>query len=249
MQEMKMGKERVKVSDISDLQERRRLSQKKFTTKDMIEVSPLTKTQTDLFYSYNSGFPLILNMGCAGTGKTFLSLYLAFRDVLGSTPYDRVTLVRSAVPSRDVGFLPGTLEDKMGVYESPYEAICDQIFEYKKNYENLKRLGYIDFMSSSYVRGLTLDNTIIVADECQNYSTQEFNSIMTRVGENSRIIFCGDMAQTDLWYSRKDVSGMNGFIDIAEQMKNAVIHRFEIDDICRSGIIREYLVAKEQMGY
>lgn len=241
-----MGKKKSQLSEkVADMEARRQGSQKKFTSHDINNIEPLTQTQQALFESYNSNIPVIMNIGSAGTGKTFLSLYLALREVIESPVYDRVIIVRSAVPSRDVGFLPGSLEEKMEIYEKPYEAICDEIFKYKRNYENLKKINYVEFISSSYIRGMTLDNAIIIMDEFQNSTLQEMDSVMTRVGINSKIIFCGDIKQSDLIYKKNDVSGFGEFLNIISHMNEAAIHEFGINDIIRSGIVKSYLQAKE----
>ena len=221
---------------------------KKFHTKDMTDIQPLTKTQKEVFESYNSNFNLFLH-GSAGSGKTFLGLYLGLRDVLDTgTPYNKLIIIRSNVATRDVGFIKGSLEEKLEIFETPYIDICNRLFSYDKTYENLKKLGYIDFMSSSFLRGLTFDNSIIVVDEASNMNAHELDSVITRVGKDSKIIFAGDIKQTDLLKSTRDKSGVVDFMHILNKMPEFALIEFSTDDIVRSGLVRSYLVTKEKLN-
>ena len=223
-------------------------NKKKFHVKDLNRVTPLTKTQREVVIAYNSNFNLFLH-GSAGTGKTFLSMYLGLRDVLDeSTPYKRLIIVRSSVPTRDIGFLPGTQEEKMEAYEIPYSDICNRLFNYSKTYDNLKKLGYVEFMSTSYIRGLTFDNAVILVDESENMTMHELDSIITRVGENSKIVFSGDIRQTDLTKSNRDSSGVVDFMTILSRMSEFATIEFTPDDIVRSGLVRNYLIKKEKLN-
>lgn len=219
---------------------------------DLIEINAKTENQGQFFSQYNEK-PAFLLHGCAGTGKTFIALYKALEDVLekGSI-HDKVVIVRSAVPSRDIGHLPGNEEEKTEVYSAPYQNMCQELFPGKMlPYKRLVDNQYIDFMCTSFVRGITLDNAIVIVDECQNLNDMEINSIMTRVGVNTKIIFCGDFRQTDL-YKRNDMSGLKKFMVTIESMPSFSLIEFGPDDIVRSDIVREYILARmayeEQYG-
>ena len=216
----------------------------------LVDIEPLTDNQKRLFDSYNSDKHIVA-YGCAGTGKTFITLYNALRDVLDeNTPYQNVYLVRSLIATREIGFLPGDHEDKSSLYQIPYKSMVKYMFQMSSDvdfemlYGNLKAQETIKFWSTSFLRGTTLDNAIIIVDEFQNLNFHELDSIITRVGENSRIIFCGDAMQTDL-IKDKERNGIHDFMRILEMMPDdfAMIE-MGIDDICRSGLVRNYLLAK-----
>lgn len=205
-------------------------------------ITPLTPTQEDVFRSYERGQHLMLH-GSSGSGKTYVSLYLALRDVLsGTSQFKKVIIIRSVVPSRDMGFLPGSIKEKTRVYEEPYREICDDLFGFGSGYETLKARKLIEFTSTSFLRGLTFQDSIVLVDEFQNNSFQEVNTVMTRVGDNSRIIFCGDYRQTDL----KEKSGLRHFMNITKMIPNFAHIEFTQDDIVRSGLVKDYIVASEK---
>lgn len=181
--------------------------------------------------------------GAAGTGKTFIAMYKALEEVMDKgNPYQKVVLVRSVVPSRDIGHLPGDEKEKTDVYLAPYKATCQQLFNTDQAYERLVEQKNIEFMITSFVRGITIDNAVIIVDECQNMNFQELSSIMTRVGENTKIIFCGDFKQTDLC-KKNDQSGLRDFVEIIKHMPSFRSIEFEIEDIVRSDLVREFIVA------
>ena len=220
----------------------------------MIPIEPLTPNQEKIFDAWDEGKNLFV-YGGAGTGKTFTVLYKALHDCLKSTPnYERVYLVRSLVATREIGFLPGDHEDKSSLYQIPYKNMVKYMFELGNDndfeilYGQLKAQETIKFWSTSFLRGVTLDNSVIIIDEMQNLNFHELDSIITRVGENSRIIFCGDAMQTDLIKDRER-NGIHDFMRILELMPDdfAMIE-MGIDDICRSGLVRNYLMAKNAMG-
>jgi len=193
-------------------------------------------------YAYK---PAFLLHGCAGTGKTFIALYRALEEVMdkGSTR-DKVIIVRSAVPSREIGHLPGDQDEKTEVYSAPYQSMCQELFPTKQQpYQRLIEQKYLDFMCTSFVRGITLDHSIVIVDECQNLNDMEINSIMTRVGVNTKIIFCGDFRQTDL-YKRNDLSGLKKFMVTVENMPSFCSIEFGSEDIVRSALVREYIEAR-----
>ena len=216
-------------------------------------IEPLTDNQERVFKSYAEGKHLVLH-GAAGTGKTFISLFLAIKDVLEPTsPYDKVYMVRSLVPTREIGFLPGDHEDKAHLYQIPYQNMVKYMFKmpddpaFEMLYDNLKAQETISFWSTSFLRGTTLDNAIVLVDECQNLNFHELDSIMTRVGNDSKIIFAGDIAQTDL-VKTNEKNGILDFMKILEIMDEFANIEFDVNDIVRSGLIRNYIITKLQIG-
>ncbi len=219
----------------------------------MIPVEPLTDNQCVMFEEYENDQNLFV-YGCAGTGKTFVALYLALRDVLNEdSPYDKVYIVRSLVATREIGFLPGTHEDKSSLYQIPYKNMVKYMFEmpddasFEMLYENLKAQETISFWSTSFLRGSTLDNCIVIVDECQNLNFHELDSIMTRVGKDTKIMFCGDANQTDLQRSNER-SGIIDFQKILQNMDEFSLIEFGIEDIVRSGLVKSYLISKINLG-
>ena len=191
----------------------------------------------------------LLLHGIAGTGKTFLSLYLALEEVLDpSTVYDDVFIVRSVVSTRDIGFLPGDEQEKVSIYEAPYRSICRELFGIKDSYDALKQQGNIKFMSTSFIRGITINNAVIIVDECQNLNFHELDSIITRVGRNSKIMFCGDYTQTDLT-RENDKRGIFNFMNILSSLEEFSTVEFGVDDIVRSDFLKSYIIAKYELGY
>ena len=220
---------------------------------NMVKINPLTDNQTAAFNAYKEGKNLFL-YGAAGTGKTFISLYLALQEVLrNETPYDTVYLVRSAVPTREIGFLPGDEEDKTALFQVPYQNMVKFMFEqpnevaFNNLYDKLKNQGSLFFLTTSFLRGITLDNAIIIVDECQNLNFHELDSITTRVGQDSKIIFCGDFMQSDL-QKQYEKEGMKKFMQILENMNAFANIEFNIGDIVRSGFVKEYIINKIKMG-
>jgi predicted ribonuclease YlaK len=219
----------------------------------LIDIDPLTENQKRLFNSYAEGKHLIA-YGAAGTGKTFITLYNALRDVLDErTPYEKIYIVRSLVPTREIGFLPGDHDNKADIYQIPYKNMVKYMFQmpsdadFEMLYGNLKAQETIKFWSTSFLRGVTIDNAIVVVDEFANLNFHELDSIMTRVGENCKIMFCGDASQSDL-VKTNERNGIVDFMKIIRTMPSFDIIEFGIDDIVRSGIVKEYLVAKLNSG-
>ena len=219
----------------------------------MVKINPITDNQKRAFEAYSNNKNLFL-YGAAGTGKTFLSLYNALQSVLdNSSQYDCVYMVRSAVPTRDIGFMPGDEEDKTALFQVPYQNMVKFMFEQPNDmafsmlYDRLKNQGSMMFLTTSFLRGITLDNAVIIVDECQNLTFHELDTIVTRVGQDSRIIFCGDFFQTDLQKS-SDKEGMRVFMKILDQMESFESIEFTIGDIVRSGFVKEYLINKIRMG-
>ena len=217
----------------------------KIRLDDMKTIQPLTENQKVFFEAYDNSKVMLLH-GIAGTGKTYIALYHALEEVLDKgNKYEKVIIVRSAVPSRDIGHLPGDEKEKTEVYTQPYVEICEDLFGRYDAYQRLTEQKAIQFMITSFVRGITLDNAIIIVDECQNMTDMELNSIITRVGEKSKIIFCGDFRQTDL-YRKHDMSGLKKFMRIADMMASFKIFEFGVGDIVRSSIVKEYILARLQ---
>ena len=219
----------------------------------MIPVEPITDNQKRFFDEWDAG-KMIYAYGVAGTGKTFIALYKALRDVLGeTTPYEKIYIVRSLVATREIGFLPGDHEDKSLLYQIPYKNMVQAMFEmpddnsYEMLYDNLKAQETISFWSTSFIRGTTLDNSIVIIDEAQNLNFHELDSIITRVGQDSKIVFCGDAAQTDL----QKISERTGIIDfqrILQNMDEFSLVEFGVEDIVRSGLVKSYLINKINLG-
>lgn len=213
------------------------------------DIHPMTQTQSDAFDAWDDGDHLMLH-GIAGTGKTFLALYFSLSEIFSSSShYNRVYIVRSVVPTRDMGFLPGSQKEKMRVYEGPYVDICSKLFQRADAYDILKQKQTVEFLSTSFLRGSTFDDCIIVVDEVQNMSDQELHTVMTRVGENCRIIFCGDVKQDDLTSERKkELSGLKNFLRIIERMKEFKFIEFHAEDIVRSNIVKSYIIQRDRLG-
>ena len=221
---------------------------------DLVTIKPITDNQKVAFEAWKKDNKELFLHGAAGTGKTFISLYLALEKVLDpSTPYECVYLIRSAVPTREIGFLPGDEEDKTALYQIPYQNMVQFMFEQPSDqaftmlYDRLKAQGSVMFLTTSYLRGITLDNAIIIVDECQNLNFHELDTIMTRVGQDSKIIFSGDFFQSDLT-KNSDKDGMPKFMDIIEEMDEFASVEFNIGDIVRSGLVRSYLISKTKKG-
>lgn len=232
----------------------RQIKRKKpINSEYLIDIEPLTNNQKTLFESYTNQKNIVA-YGCAGTGKTFITLYNALKDVLNDmTPYEQIYIVRSLVSTREIGFLPGDHDDKSALYQIPYKNMVKYMFQmpsdadFEMLYGNLKSQETIKFWSTSFIRGTTLDNSIIIVDEFQNLNFHELDSIITRVGENSKIMFCGDATQTDL-VKTNERNGISDFMTILRKMPSFDVVEFGIDDIVRSGIVKEYLIAKIESG-
>ena len=208
--------------------------QKDHFTLELIE--PLTANQRKVWDSTNN---LVLS-GSAGSGKTFLACYLGLDDIF-KKEYSKLVIVRSAVSTRDIGYLPGDEKEKLEIFESPYFGVFTELLNRGDAYSILKTKGVVEFKSTSYIRGTTISDAVIIVDEIQNLSDHELDSIITRVGDNCRIIFCGDFRQSDL-----GKNGMKKFMDILRTMEEFDMIEFTTDDIVRSGLVKNYLIAKEK---
>ena len=226
---------------------------KEINHNNLVNIKSITDNQKVVFDSWKKDKNQFL-FGAAGTGKTFISLYLALKDVLDlKKPYDKVVLVRSLIPTREIGFLPGDEEDKGLLYQVPYQNMVQFMFEmpneqqFNTLYDRLKGQGTLFFLSTSFLRGLTFDNTIIIVDECQNLNFHELDTIITRIGQDSKIVFCGDFDQTDL-VKQNERNGLHDFLRILEEMEEFNCTEFTIGDIVRSGFVRSYLINKIKLG-
>ena len=226
---------------------------KEINHTNLVTIKPIGDNQKVVFDTWKKGKCQFL-FGSAGTGKTFISLYLALNDVFDlKKPYDRVVLVRSLIPTREIGFLPGDEEDKAALYQVPYQNMVQFMFEqpneqaFNNLYDRLKGQGSLFFLSTSFLRGLTFDNSIIIVDECQNLNFHELDTIITRVGQDSKIVFCGDFDQTDL-LKQNEKNGLHDFLRILEEMEEFNVTEFTLGDIVRSGFVRSYLINKTKLG-
>ena len=232
----------------------KQMKRKKPINQDLMRtVEPLTENQKELYRCYKNDQNIVA-YGCAGTGKTFITLYNALRDVLDErSPYEKIYIVRSLVATREIGFLPGDHEDKSSLYQIPYKNMVKYMFEmpdeasFEMLYGNLKTQGTISFWSTSFIRGTTLDNAVIIVDEFQNLNYHELDSIITRVGENSKIMFCGDATQSDL-IKTNEKNGIVDFMKVLRIMPSIDIIEFGVEDIVRSGLVKEYILAKMEVN-
>lgn len=251
-----MPRSRKKLTpDINGMSAKQMKRRKPINSNYLLNIEPLTENQEVMFNEYNSGKNIYAS-GCAGTGKTFVALYLALRDVLNEdSPYEKIYIVRSLVATREIGFLPGTHEDKASLYQIPYKNMVKYMFEMPDDaafdmlYEGLKSQETISFWSTSFLRGSTLDKAIVIVDECQNLNFHELDSIMTRVGEDTKIMFCGDANQSDL----QKINEKTGILDfqriIASMTDDFAMIEYGIEDIVRSGLVKNYLIAKLNLGF
>lgn len=223
-------------------------AKKKWSQHDIKTIQPQTSTQEDMFHAWMNGDNIVAT-GSAGTGKTFIAMYLALQEVIVQQEQSKIIIVRSAVPTREMGFMPGSLEEKSALYEVPYHNICAELVGRKTTYPDMKEAGIIEFVTTSFIRGLTWDNTVVIIDECENLTFHELDSIMTRIGHNSRVIFAGDITQTDLDGSKRmGESGMVRFLRVIQEMKYFATIVFSKHDIVRSDFVKSWIMAKEDVS-
>jgi phosphate starvation-inducible protein PhoH len=219
---------------------------KKWTKHDVRSIRPLTPAQEEMFHAFYNGGNICAH-GSAGTGKTFLALYLALNEILTQNELHKIIIVRSPVQLRELGHMPGDLEDKISFYETPYKDIMAELCGRGSTFSDMKEAGLIEFMPTTFIRGLTWDNAIVIVDEGQNMTFHEINSVMTRLGQHSRIIFTGDLPQSDLT-RRNDISGMEKFMKVAESMESFDDVAFTKHDIVRSDFVKEWIIASEEVA-
>lgn len=216
------------------------------TVNTIKPITPLTANQKKAFTEYKHK-NLMLH-GTAGTGKTFVAVYLALNDILNHQLYDKLVIIRSVVPSRDIGFLPGSTKEKIKVYEAPYQTICSELFDRGDAYEILKNKQQIEFISTSFIRGITLNNCVVIIDECQNLIWSEISTALTRIGQNCKVILCGDTKQSDL----TEKTGKNDLlklIAVCKTVNNFAFIQMTRNDIVRSGFVKDFIIACEDLGY
>jgi phosphate starvation-inducible PhoH-like protein len=216
---------------------------------ELHHIQPITDNQVRTFLAYDKGNNLFLH-GCAGTGKTFISMYLALKELEdGRSRRRKLVIIRTAQSSKDIGFLPGDEKRKLEVYEAPYKAICAELYHRDDAYEILKQKGLIEFHSTSFLRGTTIDDAIILVDEVQNQRYVELRTVLTRTGDHSRVVLCGDTKQDDLTSDRyKESSGLVDMMKVFGRMGHMHTVQFEIDDIVRSGFVRDFIIAENELG-
>jgi phosphate starvation-inducible protein PhoH len=224
--------------------QRKQTNHLKLRLDDLKTFDPLTDNQKQFFDAYKRGDYFVALHGVAGTGKTFIALYKAIEEVLDkNNPFNKIIVVRSAVQSREIGHLPGDVTEKMEIYQQPYRQICETLFGRRDAWDRLEEQGFIQFISTSFIRGMSFDDAIIIVDEMQNMNFEEIDTVMTRVGYRSKIIWCGDYRQTDL-RKNNDKSGLLKFFDIAQHMGAFTRVEFTVDDIVRSSLVKDYILAK-----
>lgn len=216
---------------------------------ELKHIYPITDNQVKTFNAYERGDNLFLH-GCAGTGKTFISFYLALREVMNQkSNCNKAVIIRNAQSSKDIGFLPGSEKEKLAVYEAAYKAICSELFHRDDAYDILKQKGIIEFHSTSFLRGTTIEDAVILVDEVQNQRYVELRTVLTRTGDHSRVILCGDTKQDDLTSERyKESSGLRDMMKVFQRMGQMTTVEFEIDDIVRSGFVRDFIIAENELG-
>ena len=222
------------------------MEQTKRLTRKEKRISRQQGQKENTFDAYDQGKNLMLH-GIAGTGKSFISIYLALKQILGgNSQYKRLVIVRSVVPTREMGFLPGNSKEKAKVYEAPYYAICTELFGRGDAYDILKNKGTIEFISTSFIRGITLNDSIIIVDEIANCTLHELDSVITRVGKNCKIMFCGDFRQSD-FTKEHERNGLIDFMKVIQRMKSFVFIDFNENDIVRSAMVKDYIIQKDRL--
>ena len=221
----------------------------KLRIDDLKTFQPLTENQRLFFEAYKRGDYFIGLFGSPGVGKTFLALLNGLEEVLDkSNSFDKIVVVRSAVQVRDQGFVPGNLDEKMQIYEQPYIEICNTLFDRPDAWARLKEQDHARFISTTAIRGISIDDAIIIVDECQSMTWHELSSVITRTGHRSKIIFVGDLKQNDLVKTRNDVSGLQEFLNVAGTMEEFTRINFTSVDIVRSNLTKSWIVACEKLG-
>lgn len=230
--------------EVKSTQQQKPSNHLKLRIDDLKTFQPLTDNQKKFFDAYKLGDYFIALHGVAGTGKTFCALYKAIEEVLDKgNPFNKIIVVRSAVQSREIGHLPGDVNEKMEIYQQPYRQICETLFGRKDAWDRLEEQGFVEFISTSFIRGMSWDDAIIIVDECQNLTWEEIHTCMTRVGYRSKIMWCGDYRQTDIDKKKSDMSGLIKFLDVASLMKSHTRIEFTVDDIVRSSLVKDWIIA------
>ena len=186
------------------------LDKKSLTT----DVMPRNKEQRFALHVLNDdSIPLVCITGRAGSGKTFLTL-MSGLDAMMSGKYERIVVTRNMEPvGRDIGFLPGDVREKMEPWMSPLMDNFRHHFKDKTYFEAMIDKGQIEIAPLSFIRGRTFNNAFIIVDEAQNASIHELKTIITRIGEGSKIVLMGDTDQIDTPYLDKRSNGLSITID------------------------------------
>lgn len=214
---------------------------------DLSIVKPKTDNQADAFDSFNNHHQHLLLHGVAGTGKSYIGIYLLLKEMERNPDlYKQLIIIRNVVPTRDMGFLPGNSKEKAREYEAPYVSLFSDMYERGDAYSLMKTKQLVDFQTTSFIRGITLKDCVVFIDEVQNMSAHELNSLITRVGENVRIVMAGDVRQSDL-DKRREYSGLKDFMSIISRMKSFDLIEFGVEDIVRSALVKEYIIARTSL--
>ncbi len=220
-------------------------ARKTWSHRDIRSFRALTQSQAEGLRGWAEGDNVAF-LGTAGTGKTLLASYCASSAVFNpDTEQDHIVIVRSAVQSRDLGFLPGTLIEKLAEYEQPYRDAFKDLFGRDATYDDMKAAKRITFLSTSFLRGVTFDNAVIILEEAQNMTFREIYTVMTRVGHRSRVIVTGDTRQCDFGERSRETSGLHKFGRIAKELGNFAVVEFNRHDIVRSGFVKSWICATE----
>lgn len=217
-----------------------------FSIQNLLQVEAKTENQQRAFDYFSEGYNLILS-GSAGSGKTMLALYLGLKSLL-LRKYEKVVIVRSIVPTRNIGFLKGTQQEKECVYEQTYLNLVNKLLPTIPNaYDAMKKEKTLEFTSTSFIRGNNIDNAVVIIDEFSNLTYHELSSVITRLGENVRVIFSGDFFQSDLRYS-DEKAGVLQFLKVLANMPDDFKRvDFTINDVVRSGLVKRYLISEHEL--
>ena len=179
-------------------------------------VSPRNKEQMfSLDLLMNPNIPIVTLFGRAGSGKTLLALAAGLEQVLEKTTYKKLVVSRPIQPmGRDIGFLPGTLEEKMLPWLMPIQDNLEYLMgDNKTTLDMYIDNGTIQMEALSYIRGRSIPNAYMIIDEAQNLTTHELKTIVTRVGEGTKIILTGDVEQIDSIYLDETTNGLSYAVD------------------------------------
>jgi phosphate starvation-inducible PhoH-like protein len=183
-------------------------------------------------------------IGPAGTGKTYLAMFqaLTYHWDKKSTDIKRIILTRPIVEAGErLGFLPGLLEDKMDPYMRP---LYDSLYEMVGIQDGKSKVtnGSIEIAPIAFMRGRTFKDAFVILDEAQNCTYEQLKMVLTRLGENTKLVISGDMSQSDL----NGKSGLGRMVDAVEGTNNVGVTRFGSQDVVRSEIVRDILTSIEK---